>query len=75
MAKDCCKELWARVPDDEPVFTIRGKDKLAEYAVEAWIGEAVRAHVDPDKIAQAREHLLDIKRFQKEHPDRVKLPD
>jgi hypothetical protein len=75
MPKDCCKETWNKIPDDEPVFTIRGQDQLAERVIYFWIREALDAGVNPEKIAQAEEHLHDIQRFQKAHPERTKIPD
>jgi hypothetical protein len=71
----CCKETVAKVAEDEPVFTLRGQDKLAAMAVKAWILAAEEAGVSADKLTRARAHLTDIETFQREHPGRVKLPD
>lgn len=73
--KECCKETIAKVPEDEPVFLLRGKDLLASIAVETWIEEAQLRGVPADKVKRAIEHLKDIQKFQKRHPDRCKLPD
>lgn len=76
MPKECCKETWEKIPDDEPVFIIRGKDLLACGAVSDWITRAELEAVVPDeKIAKAKEHLLSIITFQEEHPERCKMPD
>jgi hypothetical protein len=75
MPKDCCKETWEKIPDDEPVFTIRGKDALALKTVEFWIKYAVSSGVNPEKIKQAVECRRDIYNFQMKHSDRAKLPD
>lgn len=75
MPKDCCKEMWNKIPDDEPVFIIRGKDRLASRTVRYWIEEARNFGVKAEKLARAEEHLMDILNFKKEHPERMKIPD
>ncbi len=71
----CCKETWAKIPEDEPVFILRGKDLLTVKRVAAWIQEAAEVGVNQDKVQSARLHLEEIRKFQKEHPTRCKLPD
>lgn len=75
MPKQCCKEKWPTIPEDEPVFVIRGKDKLAARAVAHWLDLAGEAGVDDEKLAKVAEHLADIEQFQKAHPERCKIPD
>lgn len=75
MPKECCIETWGKVADDEPVFIIRGKDILAEQPIRNWIQGARIAGVGEDKIARAESHLADILEFQRDHPDRCKIPD
>lgn len=69
----CC---FGDVPEDEPVFLIRGKDLLAADVVSDWITRAeMEGLVPADKINRAKEHLQVIIEFQREHPDRCKFPD
>jgi hypothetical protein len=75
MPKQCCVDTWNKIPDDEPVFVIRGKDLLALKAVGAWIESTRNSEVPKDKIDRAQEHYQEIKQFQKDHPERCKMPD
>lgn len=76
MPTQCCKDTWNKIPDDEPVFIIRGKDLLAVGAVATWIESAQRSRKVPkDKIDRANEHYTAIKDFQKKYPERCKMPD
>lgn len=71
----CCKDKWPEIPDDEPVFVIRGQDLLALGAVSAWMEAARGAKVNLGKMIRVREHREAIERFQAEHPERCKIPD
>ena len=76
MPTQCCKDTWDKIPDDEPVFIIRGKDLLALNAVGAWIENAQRSRKVPqDKIDRAQLHYKAIKDFHKDNPERCKMPD
>jgi hypothetical protein len=76
MPSQCCKETWNKIPDDEPVFILRGRDLLAPLRVKAWIAAAVESDVVPqDKIDGARAHYDAMIQFQKENKDRCKMPD
>lgn len=76
MPSQCCKDTWDKIPDDEPVFILRGKDLLAPQRVKAWIAAAVESDVVPDdKINGARCHYNDMIVFQKANKDRCKMPD
>lgn len=48
------KHTIARIPDDEPVFILRGQDQLAEEVVNFWADLAERAEVRSGKVADAR---------------------
>jgi hypothetical protein len=43
----------AKIPDDEPIFTLRAQDCLAAEAVERWAIRARAAGVDHDKVQEA----------------------
>jgi hypothetical protein len=75
MPANCCKDFWARIPEDEPVFILAGRDETSAEFVEAWIKNAEMLGVNADKIARARLHLDAIRTFQANYPERCKLPD
>lgn len=75
MPAQCCKDKWPMIPDDEPVFIIRGKDLLSPATVQRWLDFAVEAGVNTDKMARVEEHLAAILDFQASYPERCKIPD
>lgn len=75
MPLQCCKDKWPQIPDDEPVFILRGKDKLAVAAVRYWMDLAYRAKVNDEKMMKVQDHLNAMQLFAIEHPDRMKIPD
>lgn len=75
MPMQCCKDKWPTIPDDEPVFILRGKDKLAMQVVKVWMDLAREAGVNQGKMIRVREHFEAMERFSDEHPDRMKIPD
>jgi len=75
MPAECCKKFWEKIPEDVPVFTLAGWDPLAIDAIITWIALAVEYGVPESKLIRSREHLKAIQQFQKDHPERVKMPD
>lgn len=75
MPAQCCKDKWPTIPDDEPVFVIRGKDILAARAVAHWMDLAGERGVNDEKMVAVAAHLKAIEVFQRDHPERCKLPD
>lgn len=76
MPKQCCIDMWdLKIAADEPVFILRGQDTMAPDVISEWIRLALLAGVNPDKVQRAREHFVDMIKFQQEHPERIKLPD
>ncbi len=73
--RQCCKESIAKIPDDEPVFCIFGRDKIAISAVRFWINQAEILGVNDSKILRAKGHLQDMEDFAARHPERLHLPD
>lgn len=76
---------FKEIPEDEPLFLIRGQDALSVQAVEAYASLA-RAAASGKSDAAAAQKLHDvadecqnvaaaISVWQSAHPDRVKLPD
>ena len=59
------------IPNDEPIFILRGKDVLAEQAVAYYL-----TMVATGEHKQAIEHRIqDFKVFRLTHPERMKAPD
>jgi hypothetical protein len=44
------------IPEDEPVFLLRGQDKLAHTVVRYWCALAEEEGVDPQMIRLAKKH-------------------
>lgn len=59
------KDLDLRIPDDEPVFLIRGQDKVAGDAVRAWADLNHAAGGDPKLSRAAREHAKIMEQWPK----------
>ena len=56
------------IPDDEPVFVLRAKDRLAIRALTAYFS----AVEDPRHAQAVTARIKDFKRFAREHPERLK---
>lgn len=52
------------IPDDEPVFLIRGKDIVGPDAVDAWADLAEKAGADENIVTHARNHARAMRGFQ-----------
>ena len=61
------------IPEDEPVFLIRGKDVCAPATLEAWCKEAKKYNVDPGMIKIVSDWADRMKVWQIEHES--KIPD
>lgn len=60
------------IPDDEPVFLIRGQDRAAIPAAEAWCTAAEALGADPEIVAAVRRHIEVVREWQETH---AKVPD
>jgi hypothetical protein len=63
-----------RVPEDEPVFILRGRDTLSLVAIESYIGEMEEMGCDRDRINDVRTVAKDFLNFTVLHPERMKQP-
>lgn len=61
------------IPDDEPVFLIRGQDRAAIPAAQAWCEVAEVIGADPGIVATVRRHIEVVRAWQAEHG--AKVPD
>jgi hypothetical protein len=64
-----------RIPEDEPVFLLRGKDVLAPKTVEAWADLAEQMGASSHIVATARQQAKDMRKYQKENHTLVQVPD
>lgn len=62
-----------KIPEDEPVFLIRGQDVVAPEVVEFWATKAHEAGVDSRMVSAARQHASRMRIWQAEHWS--KIPD
>jgi hypothetical protein len=61
------------IPDDEPVFLIRGKDMVGPLTVSAWADLAAAAGADDTIVETARQHAHAMEKWQLENGS--KIPD
>jgi hypothetical protein len=73
--KECCKVSIAKIPQDEPVFCLFGRDKFAPVLINQWIDLCIKNGVNEKKVERGIKHLKDVLEFQHNHPERVHLPD
>jgi hypothetical protein len=52
------------IPEDEPVFLIRAKDKVGPMTVEQWANYAEAAGADSNIVAYARAHANSMRAYQ-----------
>ena len=61
------------IPEDEPVFLLRGQDIVAPVVVVVWADLAEAEGANQTIIGHAREHAELMRTWQKEHGS--KIPD
>ena len=61
------------IPDDEPVFLLRGQDKATPGAIEAWANLVEGMGGDPVLVSHARMWAADIRKWQEQNT--AKVPD
>lgn len=61
------------IPEDEPVFLLRGQDLIAPYVLMDWARRAEKLGMDPKMVQMARDHASAMWRWQNEQ--KRKLPD
>lgn len=62
-----------RIPEDEPVFLIRGQDALAVRALKYYASIAEAAGVEPAMVAAVRRQAAAMIEWQRDN--RPKVPD
>jgi hypothetical protein len=59
------------IPEDEPVFLLRGKDKTAPDTVETWANLAEEAGASPNIINAARKQAQAMRDWQAKHGNQI----
>lgn len=63
------------IPEDEPVFLLRGQDTVAPQVVAFWCEQAVQAGAAPDIIKAAKGQVKAMIDWQMKNHSKVKIPD
>ena len=66
--------LDARIPDDEPVFLLRGQDAAAATAVRAYADQNDRCGGDPEISKSARDQAVAMDAWQPSRPATLNAP-
>ena len=61
--------------DDEPIFVLVARDRLAPDLVEEWAREAQVVGVPMAKVGEAMRLAAEMRHWQHQNPDKVKTPD
>lgn len=59
------------IPDEEPVFVIRGRDKAAPAALRAYAMEASKAGASRRLVLSVEQHAVAMEEFQARHGSKV----
>jgi len=62
------------IPDDEPLFLLRGRDLLAPKFFQAYLDISRRAGCNLYHFTKLGETIENFIKFKKEHPERMKMP-
>jgi hypothetical protein len=62
------------VPEDEPVFILRGRDNISLPALRNYIAFCKADGVDNERIAQLRKVAGEFARYAEEHAETMKQP-
>jgi hypothetical protein len=57
-------QILANIPEEEPVFFLRGQDKAAPAALEAWANENEKLNGDPQLTKLTRDHAQAMRQYQ-----------
>lgn len=63
-------------PPDEPLFTLRAKDRLSLGVIRAYFDHCIRVRdIDRTHVDNVEQAHRAFDAFRTEHPDRMKIPD
>ncbi len=63
------------IPDDEPVFLLRGQDLAAPHAIAAWVEKAHSLGASKEITDAAIDQIAKMKVWQTNLPNGGKVPD
>jgi len=63
------------IPDDEPCFIIRARDKKALVTLKAYFLFCAEEGGDPTHLKAISNRIEEFEKFEKENPERMKEPD
>jgi hypothetical protein len=66
-------DLDGKIPEDEPVFLIRGRDPASVAGARAYAQAVADMGGDPRVVARARDQADAMEAYQRTHPTR--MPD
>jgi hypothetical protein len=72
---DGVQDSSGKIPADEPVFVIRGKDITAPIVINYWASIAEQNGVGPEMVEAVRQWARAISTWQDENKAVVKVPD
>lgn len=64
-----------RIPDDEPVFLLRGQDPVAPDTLRFWADQIEKINGHNELVGAVRRHAAAMEQYQVEMGDKVKVPD
>lgn len=68
---DRIQDPLAKIPHDEPVFLIRGQDRVGGDAVRAWADLAQLAGARPKIVEAARQQAAAMDQWRHRHRDKI----
>ena len=68
---DRIQDPAGKIPEDEPVFLIRGQDRAGPATVRFWASEATRAGARPDIVQRALQWADEMEKWQLAHGNKV----
>lgn len=72
--EELTKGTLSRATDDEPIFVLRAKDKLAARTILFWTDIATLAGVSSEKVNEARDSMRVMEKWAEENGG-TKTPD
>ena len=69
------RESGEPIPDDEPVFILRGKDAAAVATLMFYLSEAKKAGSPVEHLQAVQKRIDQFQGFAGKNPERVKSPD
>jgi len=62
------------VPEDEPLFVLRGRDALAIETLHHYVALMAGSGGDPQRMLELGYVVHDFRKFSENHPERMKQP-